>query len=86
MASKFRTGLESALLVGKRQSSEVAEKSEIKEESIEEIRVRIFGEEVKEENQSLKTLLQRSWNLEEIVNYYPEPISDPLLRDLDREK
>lgn len=86
LASKFRTGLGSALFIRKQQFSDLAEKNEIKEESIEEIRVRIFGDEVNKDNQSLKKLLQRSWNIEEIVNYYPKPITDPLLRDLDREK
>eukprot|EP00210_Caulerpa_lentillifera_P008154 g7788.t1 len=86
LAYRTRTGLCTFPLTQNRSFTDVSQESEVKEESIEEIRVRIFGDDSSENNRSLKTLLHQPWNVEEIKNYYPEPITDPLLRDLDYER
>lgn len=58
------------------------------QESLEEIRARIFGNHIGNNLRSGRKLLRRRLIGEKVASYYPEPISkiDPMFVDMDLER
>ncbi len=58
------------------------------QESLEEIRARIFGNHIGNGLRSGRKLLRKKLIGEKVANYYPEPISklDPMFVDMDLER
>ena len=55
-------------------------------ETLTQIRARIFGHHERQSQRTGRKALKRTWRTEEIAHYYPFPIVDPLLRDVELER
>ena len=55
-------------------------------ETLEQIRARIFGHHEGSDMRTGRKILKRAWRVEEVAQYYPLPILDPLQRNIDFER